>query len=69
MRSEIRATSSADKILHWSEECEKAFEQAKKVLAESPILSYPNYSEDSTFYVTCDASGGEAGAVLNTVHQ
>ena len=59
-----RATSSADKILHWSEECEIAFEQAKKVLAESPILNYPDYSEDSTFYVTCDASGGGAGAVL-----
>ena len=64
MKPLYRATSGTEKNLSWSEECEEAFQSAKKALTESPILHYPDYSEGSTFYVTCDASGGGAGAVL-----
>ena len=57
--------ATAGKLLTWTPECEKAFTDAKNALTSAPILSYPDFDETCTFYVTCDASGSGAGAVLS----
>ena len=57
--------ATTGKSLVWTAECEEAFKKAKEILMQEPILHYPDFSENSTFMVTCDASGGGAGAVLS----
>ena len=65
MRPLYKATSG--KKLVWTEECEKAFVEAKRLLTNAPLLAYPDFSEDSKFIVTCDASGIGAGATLSQI--
>ena len=50
-------------LFHWSHECEEAFQQLKQRLIESPILIYPDFSED--FVLETDASALGLGAVLS----
>ena len=63
MKPLYRATSG--KRLNWTEECQTAFEQVKDRLTKAPVLGYPNFESDEPFYVTTDASGVGAGAVLS----
>ena len=58
--------ATANQSLEWTEECEAAFNEAKKILIQAPILHYPDFSEACKFVVTCDASGGGAGALVLT---
>ena len=56
---------ASQKILRWTEECARAFESVKRCLAQSPILAYPDFSPECSFYLTTDASATGAGAVLS----
>jgi hypothetical protein len=46
----------------WSSECNKAFEELKKLLTTAPVLAQPNV--EKSFDVYCDASGIDIGCVL-----
>ena len=48
-----------------TEECQKAFDELKKILCSSPILAFPN--ETDMFVVDTDASAHSIGAVLSQV--
>lgn len=45
----------------WNEKCESAFQEFKQILTNSPILIYPNFSEQ--FILHTDASNDAVGAV------
>jgi hypothetical protein len=47
----------------WSTECEIAFETLKKSLANSPVLSHPDF--EKPFILSTDASNFAVGAVLS----
>jgi hypothetical protein len=49
----------------WTRTEQEAFDKLKKMLAEAPMLSHPNY--DFPFEIHTDASGIGLGAVLNQV--
>ena len=67
MRPLYRATTGRKLI--WTDECEETFTAAKQALVEAPILSYPDFSDDCKFVVTCDASAFGAGATLSQIQQ
>jgi len=46
----------------WTPEATKYFEQLKKVMCKSPLLTTPDFTK--TFIVECDASGNGIGVVL-----
>jgi hypothetical protein len=46
----------------WSSECNKAFEELKKLLTTAPVLAQPDI--EKSFDVYCDASGTSIGCVL-----
>lgn len=46
----------------WSSECNKAFEELKKLMTTTPVLTQPNI--EKAFDVYCDASGIGIGCVL-----
>ncbi|XP_076383753.1 uncharacterized protein LOC143261038 [Megalopta genalis] len=52
-----------DKQWEWTEECQHAFDTLKQHLTKSPVLRYPNSSEQ--FTLTTDASNYGIGAVLS----
>ena len=47
----------------WTEECENAFKELKRVLTTAPVLGYPR--SDAEFILDCDCSGYGMGAVLS----
>lgn len=51
----------------WSEECQQAFEDLKRKLAGSPVLSYPDPS--LPYILDTDASAEGVGAVLSQIHE
>ncbi|KAK2577752.1 hypothetical protein KPH14_011855, partial [Odynerus spinipes] len=75
MRKFVKSFSSIAKPLHrltedkasflWTEECQQAFEQLKKCLAESPVLAYP--LTNAEFILDTDASNFAMGADLSQV--
>jgi hypothetical protein len=50
-------------IFKWTEMCENAFLNFKKLLVNPPILIFPDFSK--TFIITSDASNYAVGAVLS----
>jgi hypothetical protein len=46
----------------WTQECQQAFDELKRILSTEPLLVYPDFSEP--FVVACDASTKATGAVL-----
>ena len=51
-----------DVKFEWTEECEKAFNQLKKLLTEAPILVFPDFSQ--RFYLYVDASNQAISYIL-----
>ena len=62
-------TALADKgrTFHWSEECEVAFLELKRLLTQSPILGYPE--DEGQIVLDTDASDTGLGAVLSQVQR
>ena len=54
-----------DVKFNWDDGCQSAFDELKKHLSSSPILTFPNFEE--TFVVTTDASFEGIGGVLTQV--
>jgi hypothetical protein len=52
-----------DRILDWSEECEKSFIELKESLISSPILAYPNIN--GRFILDTDCSGFVMGGIIS----
>lgn len=60
--------TSPKKKFSWSSECQFAFETLKQKLVNAPVLSYPDFSENSgQFLLDCDCSNEAMGAVLSQV--
>ncbi|KAI7790505.1 hypothetical protein IRJ41_012050 [Triplophysa rosa] len=53
---------SPKKLFVWSKQCQSAFDNAKALLANSPVLVAPNFQKP--FLLAVDASACNAGAVL-----
>ena len=53
-----------DKVFHWSEPQETAFNSLKEALTSAPVLTTPDVSPEATFTLYTDASGFGIGAVL-----
>ena len=47
---------------HWSESANVSFEQLRKAMCTTPVLSTPDFIKE--FIVECDASGNGIGVVL-----
>uniref|UniRef100_A0A3B1IV37 Gypsy retrotransposon integrase-like protein 1 n=1 Tax=Astyanax mexicanus TaxID=7994 RepID=A0A3B1IV37_ASTMX len=56
-------TKNATKVLKWSPEADKAFQELKAAFVSAPILKHPN--PDLPFVVEVDASNTGIGAVLS----
>ena len=59
----LHKLTEAGRPFHWSEECERAFEDLKARLVSSPILAYPSAVDQ--FILDTDASDFGIGAVLS----
>jgi RNase H-like domain found in reverse transcriptase len=55
-------TSSTAKW-HWTEQCQKAFEDMKKLIPKETLLTYPNFNE--TFEIHTDASKVQLEACIS----
>ena len=53
----------------WSEECQIAFDTAKRKLADATIMAYPSMDEEDIFYLTTDASDNGWGGTLSQFHR
>ena len=54
-----------DQAYEWTEDCQKAFDELKKVMTSPPVLALPN--DQDTFVLDTDAAEGSIGAVLSQV--
>ena len=52
-------------MFNWTEECDKAFHEIKKILSTAPLLEFPNFAPNNIFRLTTDASGYAVGAILS----
>lgn len=52
-----------DVPFEWTADCQRAFDELKRILTSQPLLKIPD-PEGSEFTVVCDASGHGVGAVL-----
>ena len=52
------------KRLHWTPECQAAFDQLREALITPPILSYPDFKSGEPFLLYTDASNTGVGACL-----
>ena len=59
----LNALTSEHSVYHWSEDCERAFNQLKSKLLSKPILQFPDLSQPFTLEV--DASDQAVGGVLS----
>ena len=61
----LHCLSQKDVQFKWTSECQNAFEKLKHILCTSPILAFPNDTDQ--FIVDTDASLHSIGAVLSQV--
>jgi RNase H-like domain found in reverse transcriptase len=55
--------TSATAKWDWTEQCQKAFEDMKKLIAKEILLTYPNFNK--TFEIHTDASKVQLGACIS----
>jgi hypothetical protein len=51
-----------NKVIQWNEECEQAFTDLKKMVAQETMLAYPDFTKKFVIYT--DASDRQLGAVI-----
>ena len=61
----LHALTRKDAVLHWSAECQAAFDKLKTFLTTSPITTLPDFSQ--VFRLYTDASTAGIGAILAQV--
>ncbi|KAL4088776.1 hypothetical protein QTP88_023860 [Uroleucon formosanum] len=59
----LTALLKKDVIFKWTDLCQEAFDELKKILTTEPLLQYPDFTR--TFNLTCDASNYAIGCVLS----
>jgi RNase H-like domain found in reverse transcriptase len=58
----LAGLSSKSVPFKWTEQCQKSFEDIKKIVAQEVLINYPNFSIPFDIYT--DASGKQLGAVI-----
>jgi transposase InsO family protein len=58
----LTAQSGRKKTIDWTDECQKAFDQIKAMLASDAFTRYPDHNKP--FHIYCDASDKQLGAVI-----
>ena len=58
----LSALAEKGRVFHWSEECQEAFNELKRLLTASPILAFPH--EQGRLVLDTDASDTGLGVVL-----
>ena len=58
----LNALSSPNKPWKWTEACEEAFQEMKRVVSHETLLTFPDFNE--VFHVYIDASDYQLGAVI-----
>jgi transposase InsO family protein len=58
----LTAQSGRKKTIEWTEECQRAFDQIKAMLAKDAFTRYPDHNKP--FHIYCDASDKQLGAVI-----
>ena len=61
----LHALTQKDAVIHWSEDCQAAFDRLKTLLTTSPITAFPDFSQAFRLYT--DASTAGLGAILAQV--
>ena len=54
-------------VVEWTEDCERSFNQLKKLCSNTPVLAYPDYKQKFKLYT--DASENGLGAVLTQIKE
>jgi RNase H-like domain found in reverse transcriptase len=60
--SPLTALVGGKGMLHWTPECQQAFDATKALLAKNAFLRYPDHNK--RFDIYCDASDCQLGAVI-----
>src|ERR1043165_1249582 len=63
----LHALTRKGQPFKWSEDCERAFNELKRLLTIAPILALPN--DNDQYVLDTDASGDAIGAVLSQVQE
>ena len=63
----LQSLTKKDTLFHWSEDCQAAFDQLKARLTTSPIIAFPDFSQEFRLYT--DASTAGLGAILAQVRE
>ena len=63
--SPLHALTRKDITLHWSLECQAAFDELKQLLTSAPVLVYPWFGPGKCFILETDASTAGLEAVLS----
>lgn len=58
---------TSEKKLKWTEDCNNALNEIKRILCSYPILSYPRFGPNDRFILTTDGSGTGIGATLSQI--
>ena len=61
----LHALTRKDAVIHWSSDCQDAFDHLKTLLTTSPITAFPDFS--LPFWLYMDASTAGLGAILAQV--
>jgi RNase H-like domain found in reverse transcriptase len=58
----LSALVSKKKQWNWTEECQRSFEEMKRIMSKETLLAFPDFEE--TFHIYTDASDYQLGAVI-----
>ena len=56
----LYALTRKDRVFHWSEDCQAAFDRLKTLLTTSPITAFPDFSQAFRLYTDASTAGLDA---------
>ena len=59
----LHTLTRKDALFEWTSDCQSAFDTLKRMLTETPVLAYPNFTR--SFRLETDACVKGLGAVLS----